>query len=343
METNSNSCVSDYILILKSLAVNLPVLHSWGYVFPRLLRVVVEPGMQARTVDTLKVFDNYACNENWSSEFRFYVTNVLSKEVVKKERMNLYERNAKDGILAVITDNPLVDDEDGDYFYVFLEDREYRFDYKIKEIVPRATDLDAIYDKLRSYVDNEMMEEERILRAAVYFLEPYFFRRNELHRIRELLEAVGQMCVDDENSRNAKDISQLFLNQLFDWQMERKFNRIWDIDKELELDADFNEIIFYDSKAVYIPEKIFKKIVAPLREYAPINLLKRGLRDKNIISAAKNGLTNVYTSKITILGNGYTRLRVRMLKFERKYLSISGSLDFVDMCYLTDMGGKEDE
>lgn len=177
METSENNFVCDYILILKSLAVNLPVLHSWGYVFPRLLRVIVEPSMQARAVDALKVFNNYKCNENCSSEFHFYVTNILAKDVVKKIKMKLYDRNAKDGIVAVITDNPIVDDEDGDYFYVFLEEREYLFDYKIEEIVPHATDLDAIYDKLCTYTDNEMMEEERILRAAVYFLEPYFFRK----------------------------------------------------------------------------------------------------------------------------------------------------------------------
>lgn len=159
----------------------------------------------------------------------------------------------------------------------------------------------------------------------------------------ELLEVVSQMCADDENSRNAKDISKVFLNQLFEWQMKRNFIKIWDIDKEIEVNADFNETMFYDSKFVYIPEKLFKKIVAPLREYAPINLLKRSLRDKNIISVEKNGLTNVYTSKITILGNDYSRVRVRMLKFERNQLSISGGLDFVDMCYITELGGKEDE
>lgn len=147
MKSNDKRC-NDYILILKSLAANLPILQSWGYIFPRLLRVVVEPGMQVRAKDALKNFSASENRENWSSDFHFYITTSSGKDIVSKVKDTLFERDYKNGIMAVITDNPIVDDEEGNYFFVFLDERQYSTSYSIGDIVPYPTDLEAIHTKL---------------------------------------------------------------------------------------------------------------------------------------------------------------------------------------------------
>ena len=180
---------------------------------------------------------------------------------MSKVKDTLFERDYKNGITAVITDNPIVDDEEGNYFFVFLDERQYSTSYSIGDIVPYPTDLEAIHTKLKKQEDYERMEEERILRAAVYFLEPYFFRKGELFRVEELLDLVRQMCIVDENVRDTNDMPDVFIRYLFEWQAETSFSKICDLEAGVEAQTDSDETIFYDAKNVYVTEKMFKKIV----------------------------------------------------------------------------------
>lgn len=341
MKSNDNRC-NDYILILKSLAANLPILQSWGYIFPRLLRVVVEPGMQVRAKDALKNFIDSENRENWSSDFHFYVTTSSGKDIVSKAKDALFERDYKNGVTAVITDNPIVDDEEGNYFFVFLDERQYSINYSIGEIVPYPTDLEAIHTKLMKQEDYEQMDEERILRAAVYFLEPYFFRKGELSRVDELLDLVCQMCIIDENVRDTNDMPDVFIRYLFQWQEVTNFSEICDLEAGVEAKTDSDETIFYDANNVYISEKMFKKIVEPMRAYAPINSLKRSLSDNGYLIVGKGSSIKGYTTKIDISGIGDSESRIRLMKFKRELLAIHGGLNFIDVCYLAGVGGEED-
>lgn len=342
MNSINDNKFDDYILILKTLAVNLPILQSWGYIFPRLLRLVVEPGMQARVMDALQNFESCESRNTWRSDFRFYVTNNPGKDFVTKIRNGLYQRNPKMGLPTIVTDNPIVDDEENSFFYIFMDERRYSSDYRIGEIVPYSSDLEAIHQKLSEQDDYELTEEERTLKAAVFFLEPYFFRKGKLERIRELLDLVHSICIMDENVRDAaQDIPDVFVKCLFKWQEDTNFYDIVDMSGEGELVVELNEAIFYDDENVYMSEKMFKKIVEPMREYAPINSIKRSLREYEYLSVNKNSADNNYTTKVTIPGSKGNR--VRMMKFIRKSLLISGGLDFIDTCYFSSMRGEEDE
>lgn len=337
---SDNNRSNDYILILKSLAANLPILQSWGYIFPRLLRVVVEPGMQLRVKDALINFPNSRNRDNWSSDFHFYITKASGKDVMFKVKDTLFERDFKNGISTVITDNPIVDDEEGNCFFVFLDERQYLASHRIGDVVPYPSDLEAIHTKLMKQDDYEMTEEERILRAAVYFLELYFFRKGELFRIDELLNLVDQMCIVDENARNTNDMPEIFIRYLFKWQEETNFSNISDLDAEIKEEADSDETIFYNAENVYITEKIFKKIVEPMRAYVPINFLKKSLRDNGYLIVGN--LANTYTTKVDISGADDAENRIRVMKFKRKMLAVSGGLNFIDVCYFASIGGEED-
>lgn len=332
-----------YILILKSLAANLPILHSWGYIFPRMLRVVVESGTQVRAKDALANFIDSENRKNWSSDFHFYFTTSSGKDIVTKVKDDLFKRDSKNGVVAVITENPIVDDEEKNYFYVFLDNRLYETNYKITDIVPYPTDLGAIQEKLMKQDNYEMMEEERILRAAVFFLEPYFFRKGELFRVEELIEVVRQMCVVDENARDTNDLPDVFVKYLFEWQEETRFSEIRDLETEAETEADSDETIFYNEKNVFITEKMFKKIVEPMRAYVSINSLKSSLRDNGYLIVGTGNLVNTYTTKVNVSGVGRHEKRIRAMKFERKYLALSGGLDFIDVCFFAGIGGNDDE
>lgn len=334
---------NDYILILKSLAANLPILHSWGYIFPRMLRVVVEPGTQVRVKDVLANFNDSENRKNWSSDFHFHFSASSGKDIVTKVKGDLFKRDSKNGVVAVITENPIVDDEENNYFYVFLDERQYESNYKISDVVPYPPDLEAIHEKLMKQDDYEIMEEERILRAAVFFLEPYFFRKGELYRVEELLEIVHQMYVINENARDTNDVPELFVKYLFEWQEETGFSNIRDLEAEAEKETNPDETIFYDEKNVFITEKMFKKIVEPMRTYVSINSLKICLRDKGYLIVGTGNSVNTYTTKVNISGSGSDEKRIRAMKFERKHLTLVGGLNIVDVCLFANVGGDDDE
>lgn len=327
----------DYILILKSLAANLPILQTRGYIFPRTLKVIVEPGMQYRTMDVLRNFSKQD-SDNWTSEFHFYSVNALPKDVFSRVEMEVQE-----GISTVVTDNPIADDKEHNYFFIFLEERNHQLDYSIDEIVPNMKDLESVFNKLAGQDETEMSEEERILRAAVYCLEPYFFRKGELYRINELLDSVAHMCADDEVVREENDMSKVFLDNLYDWQERTNFSNLCDLDEGVASNADINETIFYSEDSVYIAEKLFKKIVEPIREYAPINTLKRSLRDNDVISVDKDCSVDTYTTQISVPCIEGSKNRVRMLRFKKDSLTKAGNLDFILKCSLASEGGKCDE
>jgi len=337
MILEEKSRLYDYILILKSLAANLPILQTRGYIFPRTLKVVVEPGMQYRTMDVLRNFSKQD-SDNWTSEFHFYSMNALPKDVFSKVEMEVQE-----GISTVVTDNPIADDEEHNYFFVFLEERKYQLDYSIEEIVPNMKDLESIFNKLASQDETEMSEEERILHAAVYFLEPYFFRKGELYRINELLDSVAHMCADDDVVREENDMSKVFLDNLYDWQERTNFSNLCDLDEGVASNADINETIFYNEDFVYMAEKLFKKIVESIREYAPINTLKRSLRDNDVISVDKGCSVDTYTVQISVPCIEGSKNRVRMLRFKKDSLTKAGDLDFILKCSLASEGGDCDE
>ena len=314
-----------------------PILQTRGYIFPRTLKVVVEPGMQYRAMDVLRNFSKQD-SDNWTSEFHFYSMNALPKDVFSKVEMEVQE-----GISTVVTDNPIADDEEHNYFFVFLEERKHQLDYSIEEIVPNMKDLESIFNKLASQDETEMSEEERILHAAVYFLEPYFFRKGELYRINELLDSVAHMCADDDVVREENDMSKVFLDNLYDWQERTNFSNLCDLDEGVASNADINETIFYNEDFVYMAEKLFKKIVEPIREYAPINTLKRSLRDNDVISVDKGCSVDTYTVQISVPCIEGSKNRVRMLRFKKDSLTKAGDLDFIFKCSLASEGGDCDE
>lgn len=337
MSTEEKNRLYDYILILKSLAANLPILQTRGYIFPRTLKVIVEPGMQYRTMDVLRNFSKQD-SDNWTSEFHFYSMNALPKDVFSRVEMEVQE-----GISTVVTDNPIADDEEHNYFFVFLEERKHQLDYCIEEIVPNMNDLESIFNKLAGQDETEMSEEERILRAAVYCLEPYFFRKGELYRINELLDSVAHMCADDEVVREENDMSKVFLDNLYDWQERTNFSNLCNLDEGAATNADINETIYYNADFVYMAEKLFKKIVEPIREYAPINTLKRSLRDNDVILIDKGCSVDTYTVQISVPCIEGSKNRVRMLRFKKDSLTKAGDLDFIFKCSLTNEGGDCDE
>lgn len=143
-----------YVLILKSLAANLPILKAWGFSFPRVITVVAESGMMECIMRILVNFEDrdYQSKEDRNSDFVFYQFVNCSKnlEMIKKIRAKVsFDRLGAQGLPLLVTDNVLVDDDGFDQFFIFLEGHIELNTYKIGDIVPLPTELDLIKKKIR--------------------------------------------------------------------------------------------------------------------------------------------------------------------------------------------------
>lgn len=345
------SMFNAYVLILKSLAANLPILKAWGFSFPRVITVVAESGMMERIMRILVNFEDrdYQSKEDRNSDFVFYQFVNCSKnlEMIKKIRAKVsFDRLGAQGLPLLVTDNVLVDDDGFDQFFIFLEGHIELNTYKIGDIVPFPTELDLIKKKILSQEDAGLSEEERNLRAAVYFLESYCYRNDMLPFMDDLLKAAHQMCVVDEESRDMYDIDQSFIKVLYDWQSEENFGDIYELSETNDILRDWQNIMLYDENYLYMSEKLFKVIVEPLLQYVPINALKSTLADKGIVDTGSREKgkhrVNSYTVRMSAFLSD-TDYRPRMMRLNRAKIERPGMLGFVDACYFAKEEGEDED
>ena len=327
--------ISEWILILKSLALNLPVLQTWNFIFPRTITVVAERGTGGLLVKALLNFPENLDNQERfkNSDFVFFHVRNLERlatcleEIGKEQYLNI---RGNRGLPLIITENSIIEDN-GECFFIFSEERNFPDMPKAEDIVPHVSELRAINSKLKALSEKSISEEEKVLRAAVFFLEPYLYRSNSQISIEKFMSVAHNMCVQDEEVRDTHDIGEAFMKELTEWQRRTNFHDVYEMKLTDKLTNAEDDTMFYDEDFLYMPERLFKQIAVSLLEYLPVNQLKRGLSECGVI--VKEGSDSAtYTVKIRIKtgDGGYERLR--MLRMKREKLRRFGTLDFVDIC-----------
>lgn len=327
---------SDCMLILKSLALNYPIIMSWRTVFPKIITLVVKKGMQVKVMDVLRNFPiSYSGSRN--SDFEFYIGKAKMKlgDIEQIKMKHFYDHSGKQGFPVIISDNPVVDDDNQDCFFIFVDEQQM-LSFAVKDIVPLPEDLQAIYKKVLSLDDLNLSEEEKILKAAVYFLEPYCFRTNQMHLFTQLLETAHNLCVVDEEARDTSGLDMIFVKTLFEWQQATCFSDMYALSESVVTSKDIQKIMLYDSQYIYLSEKLLKEIVEPMTKFVPINSLKKGLLDAGIIDVRNGGTAGAatYTVKVSLYTSDKDYCRVNLIRLNREKVESGGRLGLVDACYL---------
>lgn len=334
------------ILLLKSLALNLPILRRWGYIFPRVVTLVVEHGMSAHIQAALTNFSYNTVHAKAvkNSDFDFDYNYVKGTKCDIRENAKVHllqDAQGNGGLPVLLTENPVIEDAERNCFFIFLEERTFTSNFKSDEIVPHSKDLECIHKKMFEMVDSEMSEEEKILCGAALFLEP-FCHRSEDFRLDELIELAHRLCVIDEEARDAHDVGDAFVKELFVWQENAAFENILDVNTVFDTEVDVKASIFFDDNFIYVHEALFKLIVAPLRKYVPINVIKKRLFESGVIDTG-SCVPTTYTVKMKTDFCGGEYGRIRMMRFRRELLRQPAGLDFVDVCCMTREGDGCDE
>lgn len=338
-------------LLIKSMGVNYPVLKDWGYIFPRLMTVVVPQGKMLKATDVFKsysftILDEFSKKEDvrkallstHSAFVIFPYKKSTRSDMVIDQLYALVQAGFVDGIPIqampiLITEDFLVEDQEGKQFIVYADNGECEHTIPFESIVPSADQLPVVKDKIDIVIRNSNSEEEKVLLAACCFMYPIFKQQGEGEKIEELFHEVQRLCEMEEEVRDLQGVDILFLDTINSWQEENLFDDVYElpfIDDAVMENKD--EIICYDEDYVFLSDKLFKEIVTPILHIVPLSQLKQSLKEEGILSTHSN--TRTFTVKMSYVDNGCNKKRVTMLRFFRQKLKREGKLDIVTMCKL---------
>lgn len=335
------------ILLLKSLAINYPVLRSWGHCMPRLITLLVSPGYIARVLDLLTIFPHRQKKSSKNSDFDFHFFPSGKDCSSQKAELALacnIDTTGANGLKVVVTDSQIIDDSDAQSFYILMDSCEDVVKFGIKEFVPDRYELDAIKGRIRKYIEgNDFSAEEEVFIAAAFFLEPFLLKKNVCVSLDEVLDVAESLYLIDEKLRESNEFENYFKTSLQKWLSSQDRSHYVDLvethENQLlpEDEGVVNDCIFFDGKFMFLKEQTFKRMLAEMQFLIPVNLMKMKLRDSGVLVANR---TSTYSVKMCFKDCYGREHSPRMLRFDLGKLSNPGELNLRDQCLL---GGKNYE
>lgn len=326
-----------FYLILAA-GINYPIWKEKGYILNRVLTLVVNSGETSQVIKILStphsyVLDEFAREDQIREALEYthsaYVIIPYSdSERARRVRQLLCAsiRTGKMNAMPIlVSEKPFIEDVEYESFFVFAEDGLSDINMDWKNVIPSFGKLPVMYDKMQKYCVKAESQIEKFWTACACCM----FSTAEFP---ELLKMAHQIAEFDENCRETHDLSEAFVEAIYDWQSEQMFCNIYEL-PYLEEDAvqkmKEKSAVFYDTEYVFFPEKLFKAAVVPLMNYVPMGILKQHLCDDGILIVDRAG---GYTVKKTFYDEENKRQNMRVMRFKRDRINVLGEIDFVMAC-----------
>ena len=321
MYTNE-ATITKIIMILKSLALNYPILNHWGMAFPKMIVVVT-----AETAKLISILKNFKSEGKKNSDFRFLIhsNNIKISDFAREYFQEL--ANGVDtsmGLPIIITDNPIVEEDANNRFYIFIEDRIDINHIDIKDLCPVSDELEAIRKAIIEYDNATGTLEELSLFAASCFIR---CNLNGSTNMEDYKAIIGELIEKNEASREKGNYTNLFIECLYKYQEINVFSSVYDKSEVGAVGVGNN--MFYDEKFLYIPESLFKEIITPIRKHAPLYKIMSELKEDGLLITDNS---KGYTVKLNC-GNS-SGVRPRVLRLNLSKLCMPARLSFIDVCKL---------
>ncbi|WP_455190854.1 hypothetical protein [Eubacterium ramulus] len=317
------------LLLLKSLAMNFPILHEWGVVFPKIITIVVPTDELWEIKEILKNFPEQCENTN-NSDFRFFYISDVKKLNAKAFQLQTELLNGiktEFGFPLILTDNFNTEGIGNHQFIIFFD--EGLSDVNIDNFIlyPENGSLQQIKRKIEEYKKKAASVEEFCFLAAKSFIP----QRAMATTSEELLiEMIQRLCQQNEDARDVKCVTEMFLNCLYEWQKRKCFGNICHVLEASLFERDTH--IFYDDKFIYMGSKLFREITLPLTKYVAITSLKSGLVKDEILIPEKS--SSNFTVKVTCRDENGIPQRIRMIRLKEEKINMLGEMSFISICML---------
>ena len=326
------------ITILKSMALNYPIIREWGYSFTKVIRLTVPAGCLKWVIDGLSTPSSKMLNVQLSvkeiqkivyqtnSGMLFVVAGVSDKS---KRFLSILDEYAKSGaktLFVYVTDNE-IDTMDGDFFEILLDEKVVGCP-TVEQLVPKVDELPLVKDVISKAPLEDSVGCERTLLASACFLYPRLPEQERAEILDGYFGIVRHMCDMNEANSYGDNIGDLFMNALYRY-LENGF-----IQNAVELpnvEDRFEDIkdtcIFYDEKYIYMSTIFFEKVTEPLHPISPKSI-KKALSDKDILVHDEG----TYTKKMFFCRPTGKEERPRMLQFRKDLLVLPGQMSIIDLC-----------
>ena len=153
-------------------------------------------------------------------------------------------------------------------------------------ILPSHDELELVRDKCSEFSDHSSE-----LKTAVAFLYPTMKREGRMEDYEELLHVAGMLASNASLYSENDEITEWF-EALIEEQLHLNEIEVFDLPELDDYQIENLDKAFYrKGDSLYMSDSLFKKILAPLTESIPLNLVKRKLAEQELIYSDKSGFT----------------------------------------------------
>lgn len=337
--------------IIKSLAVNYPILLAAGCGFEKLLMLIIRQGEMGAIISVLDGDNPQLIHNDMTSRkisqiltlnnsvaiFYPYSPDGKSQGIVRQlsivMKTGTLERQKILTLPIIISEGVPLNIDMSECFSIYFNGGLKNIVDQELDVVPPDSQVPVVLDRIKEYTGGTQIQEERALKAAVSFLYPILEETEE--GIAEYLKVVEDLVFSDDENQDTNNLGESFLRELYKWQDEKAFHRAYELPcLGTEVTKSFEQVILYDEQFIFMKDSLFKEISENLLRVISMDILKNSLRQEKILCP---GQTRTYTVKVNYYNVAGEFNRVRMLRFDRSRLKIVGEIDFIEFC--TD--GKE--
>ncbi|MCC8082254.1 MAG: hypothetical protein LIO80_09675, partial [Lachnospiraceae bacterium] len=336
--------------LLRSYAVNYPVIREKGCDLPKAILLIVGEGkgrvaldllvsdLDIRIDEQMRASQMVALMSDVNSGFIVYYAVASRKSIDFLENLGIMARTGRffgaelTAPILVVAEGIPTGADLSSFFLVFHESPIRDVPVQMEDVIPLDNALPVVFDKMQKHCRGSV--ELQAWTAAACFMYTQLQEEERRSLFRFLLNSARTMVREDENNQGEELLGELVVDAFYSWQTQTVFCNIIelpDIDKCVRFHE--NEYIFFDDQYIYLTSSLFKDITKQLLYTFAITRLKCALREEGILCSDHS---DTYTAKMRYYDvKSDCHRSKRMLRLRRDRLNRVGDMDFVELCLET--------
>lgn len=336
------------VLLLKSMALNYPVIKHLGMELGKLLFVLTEPGQMKAAVSLFSDMEAPVISEfTKKSDCKKVIASANSSFVIfpyiqskaSNDYLQFLGSLVRSGSLGSPGLNaiPVVISERLPYgagmeniFLVSLNGNLESLKKGLISVVPPDNKLEVVFDRIRCNIRENMTPDKKSFIAAACFLYPNMLPEIRVLDFLHIKDHVESLIEFDDNNHDSGGATEAFIHEFYAWHKTVGFAGLYELPYlGTEAMGSLGYSVFFNEKYIFIKNSLFKRIAGNLLGVFCIDLLKNRLADDGVIYKDE---TSAVVVKMPFYDINGQYGREYMVRFDRGRLEDIAGFDFIDCC-----------
>lgn len=314
-----------FILLLKSMILNYPILRSWGYVLGKPVVLAFDDMENADTMlfqlsERFIIIDETmndkqvreALQYGTNSNVVVYFLDAAVKSPANQKKLKTLDKLAskgnKEGCVALIAVSAKNVSEDllRRYLCFHVDQTVPKFKFAADDIIPEAESLELIRDKI-AFVQGDA--ELKALYGAAYFLYPKLSKSHG-SMYQRLLHSVPQMIDYADAFAESRDVFNVICDCFIKFARQGGFEPLIvlpNVERDIIENMDMHA--FCNGEILYLSERRLREIMQPVVNIITVSDIKACLVAHHVLLTDRGG----YTKKMQYIDPYGKVCRCRML------------------------------